>query len=240
MERISNDDYFRLNAPFRLWLRKEKHLYFDELSSEEARRRFASFVRAWNAGRLRSRYYSQDHELTHLSKDVLTRHNWSFAKDTPAQDQPKKESTSGRLVDSDQDDRDRRHRRKRERRDARDREQLMLDEVAPRETGRDAKIAKRRNLNQIRHAEPSVDPELPDHDLYGSSANDLAALKRERELKEKQRTERRQQSTHGDPAARQSRLNDHLDKERGTVEVLRAMAQQSREQGLGMMPPPPP
>ncbi|KAJ2747647.1 hypothetical protein GGI20_000296 [Coemansia sp. BCRC 34301] len=233
MEVISNDDYFRLNAPFRLWLRKEKHLYFDELSSEEARRRFASFVRAWNAGRLRERYYSQDHELTHLAKNVLTRHSWNFTKDAPTQELPKTVPTG-----SEQEDRDHHHRcrsrRKRERQD----EQLMLDEVAPRETGRDAKIVKRRNLNQMRHAEPSIDPEIPDDDLYGSSANDLATLKRERELKEKRRAERRQQSAPHDPATSKSRLKDHIDKERGTIEILRAMAQQSREQGLGMLTPP--
>ncbi|KAJ2037329.1 hypothetical protein H4S04_001770 [Coemansia sp. S16] len=232
MEQISVDDYFRLNAPFRLWLRKEKHLYFDELTSDDARRRFASFVRAWNAGRLRSRYYAQDHELTHLSKDVLTRHNWNFAKDSS---EPPKKKESDRVVGDEQDDRERRRRRKREHRDAREREQLMLDEVAPRETGRDAKLAKRRNLNQIRHAEPSLDPELPDHDLYGSSANDLAALKRERDLKEKQRLERK--AVKQDPVTRQSRLKDHINKERSTVELLRAMAQQSQQEGLGMMPP---
>ncbi|KAJ2490757.1 hypothetical protein IWW37_002860 [Coemansia sp. RSA 2050] len=233
MEQISTDDYFRLNAPFRLWLRKEKHLYFDELSSSEARRRFASFVRAWNAGRLRSRYYSQDHELAHLSKDVLTRHNWSFADDP--KDKPQKRA-SDLAIDEEEADCDRRRRRKREHRDAREREQLMLDEVAPKETGHDAKLAKRRNMNQIRHAEPSIDPELPDHDLYGSSANDLAALKRERDLKEKHRLERK--AARQDPTTSQSRLKDHIDKERNTVELLRAMAQQSRQMGLGMMPPP--
>ncbi|KAJ2887862.1 hypothetical protein GGI21_006808 [Coemansia aciculifera] len=114
----------------------------------------------------------------------------------------------------------------------------MLDEVAPRETGREAKLAKRRNLNEVRRAEPSIDLEIPDHDLYGGSENDLAALKRERERKEKQRMERRHHRQHDstDPeSSRQSRLKDHLDKERGTVEMLRAMAQQSRDHGLGMM-----
>ncbi|KAJ2241152.1 condensin complex non-SMC subunit Cnd1 [Coemansia sp. RSA 455] len=167
-----------------------------------------------------------------LSVDVLTRHNWNFAKDSS--ESPKKKE-SDRVVDEEQDDRERRRRRKREHRGAREREQLMLDEVAPRETGRDAKLAKRRNLNQIRHAEPSLDPELPDHDLYGSSANDLAALKRERDLKEKQRLERK--AVKQDPVTRQSRLKDHIDKERSTVELLRAMAQQSQQEGLGMMPP---
>ncbi|KAJ2412916.1 hypothetical protein GGI10_003391 [Coemansia sp. RSA 2530] len=233
MEQISTDDYFRLNAPFRLWLRKEKHLYFDELSSDEARRRFASFVRAWNAGRLRSRYYSQDHELTHLSKDVLTRHSWNFASEPS--DKPQKKLPDP-VIDEEEADRDRRRQHKRERRDAREREQLMLDEVAPKETGRDAKLAKRRNLNQIRHAEPSADQELPDHDLYGSSANDLVALKRERDRKEKHRLERK--AARQDPATSQLRLKDHVDKERNTVELLRAMAQQSRQNGLGMMPPP--
>jgi len=54
-ERISlEDDYFRLNGEFRLWLQGEgrKAVFFDELSAEKARKAFGRFVEAWNNGRL--------------------------------------------------------------------------------------------------------------------------------------------------------------------------------------------
>ncbi|KAJ2006290.1 hypothetical protein GGI04_001039 [Coemansia thaxteri] len=263
-EPIACADYYRLNAPFRLWLRKEKRLYFDELTSDQARSRFASFVHAWNSGRLRSRYYDQDPELAHLSKSVLTRHTWAFAASTgdrremgsvngnvlsaplaataepnppanaPAMLSPADLSSgSARLLDEEQRSRNR-LRRKRERRDAHEREQLILDEVAPRETGHEAKIAKRRAINHIRHAEPTQDVEIADRDIYASPAQDLVALKRERDIQERRRQDRRR-STRPDPA---TRLRDHIDKEHKTVELLRAMAQQSRIHGLGMLQPP--
>ena len=51
---IGDEDYFRLNAEFREWLQDDsgKQLFFDELSSEKARKQFGKFVETWNSGRL--------------------------------------------------------------------------------------------------------------------------------------------------------------------------------------------
>ncbi|KAJ2801073.1 hypothetical protein H4R20_003821 [Coemansia guatemalensis] len=255
------------------------------MSSDKARRYFASFVRAWNDGRLRSRYYKQDSELGKLSKSVVTRHNWGFAANVnqremddikssvhkstfdhgpgaiegassatvsapqAALDQRRVEhsrshgdSESDRLLAEER--REQEHwRRKKERKNAKEREELILDEVAPKETGREAKIAKKRALNQVRHGERSLETEIPDDDIYESSTASFATLRREREIQE-QRQRQRQKQRGRQPAkdehGRGSRLQDHLEKERSTMEALRAMAQQSREQGLGMMQRPPP
>jgi hypothetical protein len=43
----------------------------------------------------------------------------------------------------------------------------MLDEVAPRETGREAAIAKKRALNAYHKREKSPDVELSEADLMG-------------------------------------------------------------------------
>lgn len=96
---ISADDYFECNSEFRLWLLEKKKKYFDELSAEKARKRFADFCLEWNSGRLsqkfvaaarrwqtarvahtlpcRGRYYDGIHptELEHSSR---TRHQWKF------------------------------------------------------------------------------------------------------------------------------------------------------------------
>ncbi|KAJ2841121.1 hypothetical protein GGI22_008039, partial [Coemansia erecta] len=265
--RITQDDYFKLNGPFRLWLHKEKGKYFDEMATEKARRYFASFVRAWNSGRLRSRYYKQSSELTALSKSVVTRHSWKFAPNIDGGELDKvKEAVhrsnapqelgggapaeasrartqwqgptmpsleerapeSGRLFDEEQRDRDR-QRRRRERRDAREREQLILDEVAPKETGREAVIAKKRAAHRLRHAEKMPEVELSDSELFGDDAgNEFASLKRDRAYREKRRLER-QQETRAEPS-RIQRLQEHQDKERNTLQMLQAMAQQSRTQ----------
>ncbi|PIA16955.1 hypothetical protein COEREDRAFT_24719, partial [Coemansia reversa NRRL 1564] len=167
---ITQEDYFRLNAPFRLWLLKEKDKYFDEMSSDKARRYFASFVRVWNDGRLRSRYYKQDSELGKLSKSVVTRHNWGFAANVNQHEMdniknsvhkstfdhgPAPQQVGGqRRVDNSHRDGDtesdrllveerreqERWRRKQERKKSKEREELILDEVAPKETGREAKM----------------------------------------------------------------------------------------------------
>jgi hypothetical protein len=42
------------SSEFRQWLHEEKDKYFNELSSDRARRYFRKFVRAWNAGKLNS------------------------------------------------------------------------------------------------------------------------------------------------------------------------------------------
>ncbi|KAJ2507285.1 hypothetical protein H4217_008837 [Coemansia sp. RSA 1939] len=281
---ITQDDYFRLNSAFRLWLHKEKDRYFDEMTTVKARKHFGSFVRAWNSGRLRSRYYSQDAGLGALPKRDVTRYSWKFAAKLDGRDQleeaveevhksnaprsgggerrPAAESSaqpprqgptmpsleerpaaSGRVFDEEQRNRDRR-RRKREQREAREREQLVLDEVAPKETGREATIAKRRALHSLRHAEKAAaaDVELSDSELFGDGASDLAALKQDRAHREKRRLERQQEARA--ESGRSQRQQERQDKERSTVRMLQALAQQSRELGLGMMaqthPPPEP
>ncbi|KAJ2388696.1 hypothetical protein GGI23_006000, partial [Coemansia sp. RSA 2559] len=55
---------------------------------------------------------------------------------------------------------------------------------------------------------------------------------RDRAYREKRRLER-QQETRAEPS-RIQRLQEHQDKERNTLQMLQAMAQQSRTQGLGM------
>ncbi|KAJ1819719.1 hypothetical protein LPJ75_001119 [Coemansia sp. RSA 2598] len=278
-EPISQDDYFRLNAPFRLWLRKEKGRFFDEMPTEKARRYFGRFVRDWNDGRLRSKYYDPDCQLSGLSKSVVTRHNWGFAKEADKGElddlkQEVRKSTlatdlgvaqpgpramheaaleakgrqgptmpsqaewpreSAQLFHEEQRERDYWSRR-RERKLAKEREQLILDEVAPKETGREAVLAKKRARNSLRNAGKSEDVVISDDELYYDPAGDLATLKRNRELREKRRIEKKQLS--GEPdEMRETRLKERMEKERSTIETLRALAQQSRSQGLGMTKP---
>jgi len=76
---ISNEDYFRKNSEFRLWLMEHKHRYFDELDKDQQRTYFAKFVRKWNAGSLRSKFY-EGIRSTHIPRQDSTRHTWTFSK----------------------------------------------------------------------------------------------------------------------------------------------------------------
>jgi hypothetical protein len=57
--------------------------------------------------------------------------------------------------------------RKKERKDKRQRDEVVLDEIAPKETGREAQLAKKRAQNAYHKRERSPDVELNESDLYG-------------------------------------------------------------------------
>ena len=58
IEQINAEDhYFVKNAEFRVWLAEEKHEFFDDMTTEQQRTRFARFVEKWNGNDLPSKYY---------------------------------------------------------------------------------------------------------------------------------------------------------------------------------------
>ena len=71
---ISSDDYFRLSINFRLWLKQDLGIDFEDLDSTDARHRFNSFVSSWNAGKLRSTIY--DPKKSDLQAFQRTKHTW--------------------------------------------------------------------------------------------------------------------------------------------------------------------
>ncbi|GBE77371.1 hypothetical protein SCP_0102440 [Sparassis crispa] len=73
---ISESDYFLKSDEFRIWLKDEKRKYFDELTSDKARRYFRKFVKAWNSGKLpKSLYAGVDPSQAASSH---TAYRWSF------------------------------------------------------------------------------------------------------------------------------------------------------------------
>ncbi|OCH89751.1 hypothetical protein OBBRIDRAFT_793978 [Obba rivulosa] len=80
---ISESDYFLKSDEFRVWLKDEKHKYFDELTSDRARKYFRKFVKAWNRGKLPTSLYSGDISQTASSQ---TGYKWTFASKTSRAD----------------------------------------------------------------------------------------------------------------------------------------------------------
>ncbi|VVA95834.1 unnamed protein product [Arabis nemorensis] len=69
---LSSEDYFSKNKEFATWLKEKKRTYFNDLKAEAARELFSRFVKAWNRGKLESRYYEG------ISTAPRTAHNWNI------------------------------------------------------------------------------------------------------------------------------------------------------------------
>ncbi|CEP11356.1 hypothetical protein [Parasitella parasitica] len=251
---IDEDDYFEKANEFRLWLKESKHKYLDEISSKEARRYFCKFVRKWNDYELEEKLYKGLNSAQLESSDT-TRYKWSFAKnlnkmemdtvrdnvDSMTSQSRGDDRISGKrraqaigptmpdFVDKeDQHERDRLN-RKQEVKRRNERREAMLDEVAPKETGREAALAKKRSLNAYHKRERSPDVELSEQDLMGGDdfKARVAAERRANEMRESRQAERRQQRL----APIMSKMDDYKAKESATMEMFRKMAEEQKRRG---------
>ena len=71
-ENLTEDDYFSKSREFRVWLREDRDVNFEDLSTEKAKKWFSKFVKEWNEGSLKTKYYDGKVE------QVRTKHKWSF------------------------------------------------------------------------------------------------------------------------------------------------------------------
>jgi len=86
-EPIAESDYFLKSSEFRVWLKDEKHKYFDELSGEKARKYFHKFVKEWNRGKLDKSLYAGV-DPSKQAATSQTAFKWGFAsKRTKAEDE---------------------------------------------------------------------------------------------------------------------------------------------------------
>ncbi|KAG0167190.1 hypothetical protein DFQ28_005687 [Apophysomyces sp. BC1034] len=257
---ISDDDYFEKATEFRLWLKDAKHKYFNELDSNDSRRYFKKFVKAWNRFELEEKYY-KGLNPAQLSSSDTTRYKWAFAKKLDQHELdtirdsvdtltsrtgsgpsvgvenrgrrrnvgPAMPSSSSKPFDQgDMEDRADRDKaiRKGEARGRRQRRDEYLDEVAPKETGREAMIAKRRATNAFHKRERSPDVELPEEDLMGGDDFQarLAAEKRNEERRKARRSEYQQQRF----APLQDKMAQYKAKENATIEMFKKMAEEQK------------
>jgi len=205
-EVITIKDYFRKNANFRVWLLKERHIYFDEITSDKAHEIFDEFVQKWNDGSL-SKIFKQELNNTDFDKASRTRHKWGFVekldpvemgnlKDSIESDthrehlrEFKKEDTkvekpklkigpqlpselrSHKQNDSidEMDEEDRKYNEKIKQKRAEKKfvkeKEVVLDEILPKATGRDAVIEKKRVRAEQKRADDS--PEHKESDIMG-------------------------------------------------------------------------
>lgn len=58
VKKIGVNDYYFYAVEYREWLRKSKGVYFEDLSSVEAKEKFTGFIKRWNKGKLAIEYYN--------------------------------------------------------------------------------------------------------------------------------------------------------------------------------------
>ena len=56
-EKITEDDFFRLNKNFSIWLIKKKNKNFHDLSTKKSKKYFKKFAKKWNKKDLNEIYY---------------------------------------------------------------------------------------------------------------------------------------------------------------------------------------
>jgi len=75
---ISEGDYYSKSVEFSVWLREEKDIFFQDLTTEQARAKFSLFVEKWNAGELREKYYKGMNSSS-VEPSTRTKYKWNFA-----------------------------------------------------------------------------------------------------------------------------------------------------------------
>ncbi|RIA90793.1 hypothetical protein C1645_737622 [Glomus cerebriforme] len=137
-------------------------------------------------------------------------------------------------IEMDQEDRERYERalKKKERKEFQKTHEIILDELVPKKTGREAMIEKKRTKNAYYRREESPDVELNDKDLIGGDdfQSSLATLKRARDAREQ-----RKQAYKAEKAATlQEKAVAYQSKEQDTMEMLKKLAEEQRKAGRGM------
>ncbi|KAJ2964456.1 hypothetical protein NQZ79_g691 [Umbelopsis isabellina] len=147
---------------------------------------------------------------------------------------PSLPSSSRRYGSDDEDEEDRRDRqrstRKKEAKERRQKQELVLDEVAPKETGREAQLAKKRAQNAYHKRERSPDVELNESDIYGDDRSRFYSLEHLKRL-EKVRAEKRAEFQRQKTAPIRDKLESYRAKEDQTLAMFRQMAEEQRKRG---------
>ncbi|KAI8890595.1 hypothetical protein K501DRAFT_206632 [Backusella circina FSU 941] len=251
---ISEEDYYEKANEFRMWLKEAKHKYIDEISSKESRRYFKKFVKKWNENELDDKFY-KGMSSAQLGSSDTTRYKWAFAKKLDQfeldsvrdnvdsmtnQSRGDDKMAAGRrrnvgpsmptnTFDKEEAQERDRSNRKYEAKRSKDRREAMLDEVAPRETGREAALAKKRALNAYHKREKSPDIELSEADLMGGD-DFQARLAQERKYqgkRENRLAERREQKL----APILSKMDAYKAKEDATMAMFKKMAEEQKKRG---------
>eukprot|EP00899_Mesostigma_viride_P014679 jgi/Mesvir1/23211/Mv22672-RA.1 len=199
---ISDADYFSKNMEFSTWLKESRNTYFSSLSSTEARELFSDFVKVWNDGKLSGKYYDG------MDKAVRTGHNWAIKRDEPpssaalaAAEEERRESAKATL--------------RLEQKKARQEHNVVLDELLPKATGREALQEKRAIRRQEAKAREDSPELMSQGDVMGGGDSFQDRLARQKAFQQK-----KEQAKAAELAERRER---YTASENAKVEAFKAM-----------------
>eukprot|EP00052_Salpingoeca_macrocollata_P016564 m.133387 g.133387 ORF g.133387 m.133387 type:complete len:205 (-) comp20096_c2_seq1:239-853(-) len=197
------------------------------MESADQRRYFDKFVKKWNEGKLAQKFYDKAVSKDSV-QDARTSYQWHFqgAKEKAGAggDQAPKEAAAGRRpVGPDAPDREElaeyaRRLKRKDQKDHRRHNDMVLEELVPKETGRDARVDKRRAFNQGRK-DRDASPEVNERDLMGASDFD-AELARRKAYRQKKQAAKEERAT--------TKIAEYQEKEKEKMAALMELARQTR------------
>ncbi|KAJ3091994.1 hypothetical protein HK102_011767 [Quaeritorhiza haematococci] len=126
---------------------------------------------------------------------------------------------------------ERMYRRKLERKERKDfikHKELVLEELVPKETGRDAMIEKKKMRRAMVNQEKDYDVEVDESTLLGGDTYEARIAARERA--QKRRVEMKERVVQEKAATMQNKVAAYRAKEQATMDMLRALAAQRQQQ----------
>ncbi|KAJ3250800.1 hypothetical protein HK103_003169 [Boothiomyces macroporosus] len=163
MQVIGRDDYERVKREFDLWVRIEKKKLLDELSEDKLWKLFDKY----NKKKLDQRYYSHPVlPMSQKAKEAIEALNErKLAKE-------KAKQIASRVSDLDWDEEQEkkavdRYEEKLERKRFRKEQEVVLEELVPKKTGKEALLEKKKTLTAYHKQEREVDPAMKDSDIFG-------------------------------------------------------------------------
>ncbi|KAJ3124620.1 hypothetical protein HK098_000957 [Nowakowskiella sp. JEL0407] len=251
---LNSDSYFERSSEFMLWLKESKGKFLTDFPTEDAHRYFKKFVKRWNKGKLDDRYYN-GLLPSELSSKERTSYKWNFknvdnfeveaAKDSvdslshsvdqliyrKEKSEPRPQIGPTLPYDELEDLRDRqRLAEKKEKKNYQNHHKDVMEEIVPKETGREAMIAKKKEKAAMNRAmsERDYDLEVGDDELLGSDSFQSRLIDRERSRKKHGQEKQRKKEEKA--AAMSERLSAFNAKEAQTMEMFRQLAAQRQQQ----------
>ncbi|ORY16865.1 hypothetical protein LY90DRAFT_677405 [Neocallimastix californiae] len=237
--KISMKDYYNKNTEFQYWLKKKKHIYFSDLSTEKGKKYFKKVIKKWNNVELSQKYYEGGIKISNSERST---YKWNISKDDNEisrgenefiNDRKKRDNNNENRklltpeeydilqIKREESNKNRYMKEKQERKKYRKEQKELLDELVPKPTGREAMLEKRKQITAFHraNAEKDLDIEYSDSELMGG--DDIKERIRQRDKRNQKKEEMK--------LRKQAELNlkaeAYRKKEEETINMFRKMAE---------------
>lgn len=81
VRKIDENDFYKMNKTFSIWLKKKKAKSFEDLSTVKAMKYFKKFAKKWNKEELQSVYYDEDKLVEKYGEILKQKSKWKIRQD---------------------------------------------------------------------------------------------------------------------------------------------------------------